>query len=149
MLAGLARWLRAAGYDAAYTPNVADRDLVERAKKEQRILLTSDTHLGERRVVREGRVPWLLLPRNLSNERALAIVLGEFRLPLLDSRCMKCGGALVQVAREDVKEEVPPRTYERCRMFFRCTGCGRLLWQGSHWDRIMRTLQNAAARARE
>jgi Mut7-C RNAse domain len=48
MLAGLGRWLRIAGYDTAIADcGRRDRDLVEQAHAEQRILLTRDRRLVE------------------------------------------------------------------------------------------------------
>ena len=45
MLGGLAKWLRAAGYDAYYAregADVSDRTLTAKALEEGRVLLTSD-----------------------------------------------------------------------------------------------------------
>ena len=45
MLGGLAKWLRAAGYDAYYAregTDVSDRTLTAKALEEGRVLLTSD-----------------------------------------------------------------------------------------------------------
>ena len=48
MLAGLGRWLRIAGYDTAIADRGRrDRELVEQAHAEQRILLTRDRRLVE------------------------------------------------------------------------------------------------------
>ena len=48
MLTGLARWLRIAGYDTAIVVRGRrDRDLVEQANSENRILLTRDRRLVE------------------------------------------------------------------------------------------------------
>ena len=47
MLCGLGRWLRAAGHDKAIAQNgVGDRDLLARAVRERRTLLTRDRHLA-------------------------------------------------------------------------------------------------------
>ncbi len=42
MLGGLARWLRAAGYDAYWKYGQQDQWLIQRAQSQQAILLTSD-----------------------------------------------------------------------------------------------------------
>ncbi|HJU18458.1 MAG TPA: DUF5615 family PIN-like protein [Stellaceae bacterium] len=47
MLQGLGRWLRAAGYDTAIAADgLADRDLLRRARGEDRIVLTRDRSLA-------------------------------------------------------------------------------------------------------
>ena len=144
MLAGLARWLWAAGYDAAYEPEVSDSALVNRAMREGRVLLTSDRGMIERRVVRQGKLRLFQLPVGLSNEQALTLVLREFRLELGEPRCMKCGGELRVIPnKEDARKEAPPRTYEGYDQFFRCAGCAKLFWRGTHWRRILETLERA------
>ena len=40
MLAGLARWLRAAGYDASWSATVTDRELIRLSQSEERLLLS-------------------------------------------------------------------------------------------------------------
>ncbi|MCJ7544818.1 MAG: Mut7-C RNAse domain-containing protein, partial [Phycisphaerae bacterium] len=42
MLGGLARWLRAAGYDAEFTYGIDDRQLLHRATESGRMILSSD-----------------------------------------------------------------------------------------------------------
>src|SRR5207245_3517686 len=48
MLGSLARWLRFMGYDTAYPPPAPDRELVDCARREGRILLTRDKELAAR-----------------------------------------------------------------------------------------------------
>src|SRR5581483_1130818 len=89
MLGGLARWLRAAGYDASWHPGIADRDLIDLARREGRFLLTSDTGILQTRVGRDGVLPTLFVPHRLKTKEAqLAFVLGQLRLPLRERRCM-------------------------------------------------------------
>ena len=45
MLGRLARWLRILGHDVAYGPHLSGRTLVDRARRERRLLLTRDTRL--------------------------------------------------------------------------------------------------------
>ncbi|MFA5353224.1 MAG: Mut7-C RNAse domain-containing protein, partial [Thermodesulfovibrionales bacterium] len=56
MLGGLARWLRAMGYDTLYFNDIDDRELVRISRLEQRLLLTRD-----RRLVKERQLPAHLL----------------------------------------------------------------------------------------
>lgn len=61
-LGGLARWLRAAGYQAAWAAGVDDADLVQRADLLGATLLTTDSLMMDRGVLRDGRIPALWLP---------------------------------------------------------------------------------------
>lgn len=53
MLGGLARWLRILGLDAHYDPELDDPELVDRAVAEDRLILTRDAQLVERRDARD------------------------------------------------------------------------------------------------
>jgi hypothetical protein len=144
MLGGLARWLRAAGYDAAFEYGIEDDDLVRRAAEERRFLLSSDGPLFGRNVVKDGRVPALYVPQQLGKLEQLAFVMRELRLALLPPRCMSCGGELDEVPKHSVMGEAPPLAYRNCRRFWRCRRCGKLLWHGTHWQKIVPRLNEAA-----
>jgi uncharacterized protein with PIN domain len=138
MLGGLAKWLRAAGYDAYYArqgTDVSDGALVRRAIEEGRVLLTSDRGFLERKPVRGGEVSLLMVP-HLPLEDQLRLVVESFGLAWRPSRCMECNGALETVRSDAVAERVPPGVIRDHRAFFRCLGCDRVFWHGSHWERI-------------
>jgi len=140
MLGGLARWLRAAGYDAQFEYGIGDRTLLDRAACQQRIILSSDGPLFERNVIRNGVIRALYIPQQLSKLQQLRFVLQALHLPLLPPRCMACGGPLGEVPKHTVTGEAPPLAFRNCRQFWRCLSCGRLLWHGTHWQRIAKRL---------
>jgi hypothetical protein len=141
MWGGLARWLRAAGYDAAYEYDIDDRELIRRASQDGRIILSSDGPLFERNVVRCGEVAALYIPQQISRLEALRFVMDALHLPRLQPRCMACGGVLAEVPKHTVADEAPPLAYRRCEHFWRCQRCGKLLWRGTHWQRIDQRLE--------
>ena len=136
MLGGLARWLRAAGYDATFEYGIDDAVLIARAREEGRVLLSCDGPMFERNVIVRGEVRALRVPRQLDNLAALRFVLTELKLPLRTARCMGCGGELAEIPKHTVAGEAPPLAYRNCDRFWRCTRCQRLLWRGTHWQRI-------------
>jgi uncharacterized protein with PIN domain len=143
MLGGLAKWLRAAGYDAYYArqgTDIDDRALTEKALREGRVLLTGDRGFLERAPVRDGRLELLLLP-HLPVEEQLRAVVESFGLEPRPSRCMECNGDLETVSLEAVVDRVPPGVAREQREFWRCRNCGRVFWHGSHWARISGRLQ--------
>jgi uncharacterized protein with PIN domain len=147
MLGGLARWLRAAGYDASWHAGIADPDLVQLARREGRVLLTSDTGIGQYALIRDGLLPSLWIPHGLSIREQLAHVLGRLALPLGRPRCMACDGELAEVAKEQVRGRVPPRSFAWCERFWECGLCRQVFWHGTHWARIEAELRQAAAGA--
>lgn len=143
MLAGLGRWLRIAGYDAAIAePGRCDRDLVHQAHAEDRILLTRDRGLvdirraGERTIVLDGDGidAW-------ARELARRLAVDWLRDPL--SRCTLCNVPLA-VAEGRRVEAVPPGIRTRGTDVHVCPRCGRLYWEGGHVRRIRRRLAGFA-----
>jgi len=141
MLGGLARWLRAAGYEAAFEYGIDDRELIARAERNDAMILSSDGPLFERNVIRRGQVKALYVPQQLTKLQQLEFVVRELKLPLRDPRCMACGGELVEVPKHRVMGEAPPLAYRNCLRFWRCRRCGKLLWHGTHWQKITRRLE--------
>jgi uncharacterized protein len=138
MLGGLAKWLRAAGYDTYYAregTDVSDRSLTLKALEEDRVLLTSDGGFLERKPVRDGYVGFMRVP-HAPLEGQLRLVAERFDLSRRESRCMECNGELETVAPGAVAERVPPGVRRDHEEFFLCRGCGRVFWHGSHWARI-------------
>ena len=145
MLGGLARWLRAAGYDATFEYGIEDDQLLRQAKAGGRMILSSDGPLLARNVVKTGQAPALYVPQQLSKLQQLQFVMRELKLPLGAPRCMACGGELAEVPKHDVIGEAPPLAYRNCDRFWRCGRCGKLLWHGTHWRKIIVRLQEAAS----
>jgi len=146
MLGKLARWLRLLGHDTEYGRDASDEELLSRAAEEGRILLTSDVELF-RRAIASGLKAVLI--RGASEEERLAQLatkLGlKLEVDLRNSRCSKCNSPVVEVPKEAVRGLVPEGSWRRYERFWRCTGCGQVYWQGSHWSNIEAVL----ARARE
>jgi uncharacterized protein with PIN domain len=140
-LGGLARWLRAAGYEArdatgpeVAAPAVGDPGLVR--------LTTDGALLDHPHHDTEGLLLWL--PSALTMREQLAMVLRDLGLRPREARCMACGGALRPARKEDVQSRIPPRTALWKDEYFLCAACDRLFWQGTHWERIAGAVAAAA-----
>jgi uncharacterized protein len=129
-LGGLARWLRAAGYAADVQP-VAQALAAARAGA---VALTTDTDVLSRRDA--AVLPLLWIPPGVAPPRQMGLVLRDLGLAARAPRCMACGGALGVVAKSEVAARIPPRTAVWKDTYFVCAGCGRLFWEGTHWERI-------------
>jgi uncharacterized protein with PIN domain len=136
MLGGLARWLRAAGYDASWHASIADSDLILLSQAEGRTLLSSDSGIFLHTVIRDGLVPALFVPLRLDPQRQLAHVLGKLGLPVRQPRCMKCGGTLLEIPKEQAAGRVPLRTFTWLDHYWECSRCKKVYWHGTHWRRI-------------
>jgi len=144
-LAGLARWLRAAGYSARDAGLLKGDALVREAAERSLVLVTSVGDLLDRRLVRDGSVVACWVPTGLHPTEQLSLVLADLGLCLREPRCMACGGMLQAAAKDAVAGRIPPRTARWKDDYWVCGTCARLFWQGTHWERISRALTEAAA----
>lgn len=135
-LGGLANWIRAAGYDARWFPGIADAELLRQAHALHGTILTTDSLMMERGVLRDGIIPAFWLPPALNRHEQLALVIREFNLPIREPRCMRCGGELQSVNKELVRKRIPPKTWRWIDEYFVCDRCGKLFWRGTHWEKI-------------
>jgi hypothetical protein len=144
-LAGLARWLRAAGYEAFLAPDVPGHRLPDEALRQGLVLLTTEAEVLDRRIVADGSLVVVWLPSALTMAEQLHMAALELGLTLREPRCMACGGTLVPTPKEVVRPRIPPRTALWKDEYFVCAGCDQLFWRGTHWERIERTLRRAVA----
>jgi len=140
MLGRLARWLRAIGCDTAQLPvHVPDAEVVALARREDRVLLTRDRHL-----LRELRPPRGFEVRShepREQRRAVVAAFGIARPAAFFTRCLVDNTPLVEVARSDVADRIPPLARELPGPVFQCATCGRVYWRGSHARRMERILE--------
>jgi uncharacterized protein len=139
MMGRLARWLRVLGHDVAYGPHLARRTLVDCARREGRLLLTRDTQL-----LRDPHLPPHVFItsdhfRLQLREVAAAVPLGG---RALFRRCLDCNRLLEEVAREEVRERVPPFVWATTERFLTCTSCARLYWPATHHAHMRRELSD-------
>jgi uncharacterized protein with PIN domain len=144
MLGGLARRLRTAGYDASWQQYIHDRDLINIARQERRLLLSSDAGIFERGVVRDGELPALFVASGPGIQQQLVFVMGELNLAIREPRCMACGGQLVEIPKEQARGRVPARSFKWQDRFWECDRCRRVFWRGTHWQRIVEELKRAS-----
>jgi uncharacterized protein with PIN domain len=142
-LGGLAHLLRMAGLDTLYRNDFGDREIVDLASAEGRIVLTRDRELLKLRDVTHGCFVHALKPslqfKEILGRLDLARSLRPFTL------CLECNRPLRDIDKAQVIERLPPSVRERYERFTTCDACGRIYWEGSHWQR-MRELVEAAAR---
>ncbi|MFH0981217.1 MAG: Mut7-C RNAse domain-containing protein [Planctomycetota bacterium] len=145
MCGGLARWLRVIGYDTFYREGIADGELVELALAHDRVVISSDGKLLERRLFTTGRLQAVALPRGLKLHDQLDYVARALRLAIGDARCTRCNGELIPASRDEVGDRVPARSLIWAKQFFRCADCTQVFWDGTHWRRIAAVRQRIAS----
>lgn len=135
MLAGLARWLRAAGYDTMLVAaEQTDRAIAAKCREERRVLVTRDRHLAAHA---GSGIDILLLGAVGTDAQAIeladALGIDWTRAPF--TRCMLDNSPLEDANATD-RARVPPSAAGLPGPFRRCPACGRVYWPGSHARRI-------------
>jgi hypothetical protein len=146
-LGRLARHLRLLGFDTRYQNSIDDAELVRQALAEHRIILSRDRALLMRRDVSHG----LHLRLDEPQEQLIHVIrrcdLARSCHPF--SRCIECNHQIEAVAKQEVKQRLEPETIASFDEFWRCTGCGRVYWKGSHYERLRQRVASAIRRATE
>lgn len=138
MLAGLARWLRAAGYDT-WLANSAQKDdeIVACSRREERTILTLD-----RGFARSDSAPRIVrLGSHDLDQQAIELkaTLGINWLFAPFTRCMIDNTPLADL--DETRLDRLPASVRRLSGPFReCPTCGRAYWPGSHAKRILHRL---------
>lgn len=139
MLGRLTKWLRILGYDTEYDNRIDDGEMVRRCLLEDRVALTSDRRLIERRALRR----WLLIESQDLFEQIGQVLryTGHGVDPrFLLTRCLECNAKLETAFRDEIREKIPPYVYATQPRFKRCPECGRIYWGGTHKEQILKRL---------
>lgn len=126
-----ARFLRMLGFDTLYENDYDDPKIVAISVTQKRILLTRDQKLLHAKVITHGY--WI---RSQDPNEQVREVIKRFDLynrikPF--ARCIACNGLITEVKKEDVVEQLEPRTRMYYDEFYQCAGCKRVYWKGSHY----------------
>jgi uncharacterized protein with PIN domain len=137
MLGTLAKWLRLLGFDVIDPGPVSDSKIREIAAKEGRVILTRDKELSGNKKVQA------LYIGSVDLEEQLRFTISELGLKVTDpmSRCSLCNSKVERVDKSSVEGKVPNGVFERQEDFWFCSECNKYYWQGSHWDKITKTIE--------
>jgi len=140
MLGKLARWLRVMGCDVAYFREIGDAELVERAERSGRLILTRDTLLVRRR---RARANCFFVEGDHFRDQVRQVVRAFAIEPFAGflSRCLECNAQLQAIDRKSVEGRVPPYVFVTQEHFRICPACGRLYWGGTHRERMAEELK--------
>ena len=144
-LGGLARLLRMLGFDTLFENEYTDRQIMEIAGRERRVLLTRDRELLKCRDVLRGCFVHARKPEAQLKEVVVRYALARHAQPF--TLCLHCNFRLEAAARSAVAKCVPEPIVERYAEFVCCAGCRRIYWQGSHWERMRAMLGGILAEA--
>ncbi len=153
-LGKLARRLRLLGFDSDYEKHRDDDHLARISAEEKRVLLTRDRQLLMRRSVTRGFIVRSTDPAAQVTEVLDRLDLWSRCSPF--TRCIECNGIIGRLDPADGGDEypdamglVPPGVRSWCTEYFRCRGCGRIYWRGSHYDKLDRAVREIMEAGKE
>lgn len=143
-LGKLARYLRLLGFDVIYENNLTDETIIQRSKKEHRIVLTRDIGILKNRSITHGH--WM---HNTNPEKQVEEVLMHFQLtkqcrPL--TRCLMCNGLLKKVDKLKIIQDIPELAKKYYQTFMQCQSCKKIYWEGSHYIKLKNWVKNMLER---
>ncbi len=132
MLGKLAKWLKILGFDVVYDQKAEDSELLHIARKQARILLTRDVRLLQA----AQDVRCLFIESERWQEQVEQVL---ERLDLRPqakpySRCIQCNVELKDLPKAKARNLVAPFVLEHAASFAVCPECGRVFWQGTHFE---------------
>jgi len=140
MLGKLCRWLRICGFDTFYIRRIKDPDLMIKAQKENRIILTRDHALF---TICQNKNLKALLILNDFFENQLKQVFRELNIQppfTVSQRCLDCNKILQGVIKSEIQDQVPPYIYNNQEKFYQCPTCHKIFWPGTHWQQMKKKL---------
>jgi uncharacterized protein with PIN domain len=140
MLGKLVTWMRMIGCNVEYFPDIGDEELVDRAHELDRLILTRDTLLIQRRNAKHNHY----FIDHDSYKDQLKQVVSHFNIdPYRDilTRCLRCNDKLVHIDRKAIKDKVPPYVYNTQNEFKTCPSCRRIYWGATHKEEMLRQLK--------
>ncbi|MBE9560755.1 MAG: Mut7-C ubiquitin/RNAse domain-containing protein [Proteobacteria bacterium] len=139
-LGRLAAYLRMLGFDTLYRNDYDDPTLADISADEHRILLTCDRRLLMRKQITHG-----YFVRSRQPQKQILEILTRFDLynnqkPF--TRCMHCNGKTHAVNKQDIETRLLPKTIKYYDEFYQCEDCGKIYWQGSHFLKMQKMIDN-------
>lgn len=126
--------MRRFGFDTAYRNDYQDKEIVEKAVSEKRIILSRDLGLLMRKQVKWAKFIW-----NDDPKAQLKEVFERFNLnkyyPEQASRCVNCNSKLIDIKKEEIIERLEPKTKKHFEDFKYCQQCDKIYWKGSHFEK--------------
>ncbi|MBW1849755.1 MAG: Mut7-C RNAse domain-containing protein, partial [Deltaproteobacteria bacterium] len=131
--------LRLLGFDAEYSKEDVDTEIIRKSIQEKRIILTRDRQLLQRKEITHG-----VCIRSTDPELQVKEVLKKFDLYSQIKefhRCTMCNNVINPISKSDIQHRLEPKTEMRFNEFYFCSGCERIYWKGSHYKKLKKKIE--------
>lgn len=137
-LGKLARFLRMLGFDTVYKNDFSKEELYAISANENRTLLSKSTYFKKFTDIVFYKI------KSADPQQQLKEVIAHFNLlnsldPFI--RCLYCNQILEKKDKEEVEQSLMPQTKKDFSEFWKCPGCKKVYWKGSHYERMMKQIE--------
>ena len=134
MLGNIAKKLRLFGFDSEYFSDIDDSKLIEKAKNENRTIISRDRLLIDR--AKKNEISSIYITKEKELDQFLEI-LETTHLQLDEisgntARCPKCNSSTSQIEKLKIRNKIPEGVLEYNDKFWKCEGCDQIYWEGTH-----------------
>ena len=142
MVQNLGKWLRILGVQTEIPSDIGDDQLIIKALKEKKVILTKYSGLAAK-ARKIGASVILIPPTCVDLEEQLKIVYSKYPFKIQNEvLCTSCGSALTKKNTTEVSDKVPESVVKRFETVWVCSNCGHIFWEGSHWKNINKMIGN-------
>lgn len=141
MVSRIGKWLRAAGHDTQIVADsISDREVLEWAIVEERLLITRDRHF----LSMKNAAPLLHYLKSNDFNSCIEELKSQIKIDWLYapfSRCMICNHLLEKITDDVQLIQIPSKIRQQKVEFWVCPRCKHFFWEGSHTQNMLRQLQ--------
>ncbi len=134
MLGNIAKKLRVLGFDSGYFSNIDDSTLIEKAKNENRTIISRDRHLIER--ARKNEISSVYITKENEIEQFLEILkITNIQLDKISgdsARCTKCNSLTSKISKLELENKIPQGVLENNEKFWKCDDCDQIYCEVTH-----------------
>ncbi len=134
MLGNIAKKLRLFGFNSEYISDIDDSKLIEKAKNENRTIISRDRSLIDR--ANKNEISSVYITKENEIEQFLEIAktthLQFDEISGDSARCTKCNSATSKINKIEIENKIPKRVLEYHDKFWKCDRCDQIYWEGTH-----------------
>jgi hypothetical protein len=143
MLGNIAKKLRLFGYDAEYFSDIEDYELLEKAKNENRTIISKDEDLIIHAKKKDIQFIYITKEDEIEQFKELLkktnLEINKISGDL--ARCTKCNSKTFQIKKSEIQNEIPKQVLDCHNKFWKCGVCDQIYWEGTHIEKLQEFVQ--------
>lgn len=149
MLGNIAKKLRLLGFDSEYFSDIDDSELIQKAKNEQRVLISRDHELITR--AKNNGIPSIYISTENEIEQFLEILqivpLKFNKITGDTARCTKCNSITLPITKSEIENKIPQGVLEYNEKFWQCKNCDQIYWEGTHIKNLQKFMDKITSQS--